>query len=386
MMPDRPLRIGIDVRYLSHGLVGGVHMYVSRLVPEMIAAAPDDRFVLYADDKAPLEITPPEGVEVRIMPWRHMASTMWNDLTLARWMARDGVDAAFFPTNHGFGPAGAASVVTIHDAMNMLPLSETLRSRDHTATLRTRAITVYLNLMTTRAARRATRIVTISAYSRDTIAAASGRSAADISVVHSGAPPVVPLTPEAIGAAATAAGLTGPYLLADGLKNPGLLLKATERLDASLRERYRLAFFARHPHVLPELAAAAQAGRATLLVRPTTETLAALYAGATAFVFPSWVEGFGFPLLEAMTYGAPIVASDRGSIPEIAGDAALFVDAEDDAGLADALRRVLASDGEADRLRAAGRARVTQFTWRRSAEQTLEAIRRARSDVEARRR
>ena len=124
-------------------------------------------------------------------------------------------------------------------------------------------------------------------------------------------------------------------------------------------------------------------------MRPSTETLAALYAGAAVFAFPSWVEGFGIPLLEAMTYGAPIVASDRGAIPEVAGDAARLVDAEDDASLAEALQCLTSRPAEADRLRRAGAARVAEFTWRRSAEQTLASLapgpRAADSPAESRR-
>ena len=380
-----PLRLGIDVRYLSHGLVGGVHTYVARLIPAMLTA-PDVEFVLYADQKAALEIEPPHGVRVRTLPWRHGVSTVINDLTLARWMARDAVDAAFFPANQGVGPRGATAVVTIHDAINLLPLTETLRPHGHRPTWRTRAMTVYLHLHSTRAARRASRIVTMSHYSRDTLVEASGRPADDFSVVYHGAPPAVPLTAADVTAAARDAGIATPYVLADGLKNPGVVLRAAARLAPELRRELAFVFFARHADVLPELAAAAAAGRVTLLVRPATARLAALYAGAAAFVFPSWVEGFGIPLLEAMTYGAPIIASDRGSIPEVAGDAAVIVDAEDDRALAAALIRVVGDRQEAARLRARGTARVSGFTWQRSADETLAAIRRAHADDLARRR
>jgi glycosyltransferase involved in cell wall biosynthesis len=379
------LRVGIDVRYLSHGLVGGVHTYVSRLIPAMLAA-PDVEFVLYADAKAPLEIEPPAPVVVRTLPWRHGVSSVINDLALTRWMASDGIDAAFFPANHGVGPRGATSVVTIHDAINLLPLTQTLRTHGHRPTWRSRALTVYLHLHTTRAARRASRIVTMSRYSRDTLVAASGRPATAFSVVYHGAPPAVPVSRDDVAAAARAAGIVTPYVLADGLKNPGVVLRAAERLTSEVRRAVAFVFFARHGDVLPELARAAASGAATLLVRPPTTTLAALYAGAAAFAFPSWVEGFGIPLLEAMTYGAPIIASDRGSIPEVAGDAAIIVDAEDDRALAAALTRLLTDPGEADRLRALGTARVATFTWQRSADETLAAIRRARADDLAERR
>jgi glycosyltransferase involved in cell wall biosynthesis len=384
MSEPGPLRIGIDVRYLSHGLVGGVHTYVTRLIPEMFRAGGDLQFVVYADAKAPLELAAPAGVVVRTLPWRHAVSSVWNDHALARHMSADRIDVAFFPTNYGFAPRSAAAVVTVHDAINLLPLRHTLFVVGHKTTMRTRVMTVYLHQATVRAVRRATRLVTMSGYSRETIVAASTRHQDDIDVVYHGAPPRIAVTPDDARSAAAAHCITAPYVLADGLKNPAVILRAAARLPAELRRSVTFVFFARHADVLPVLQAAVAAGEARLLVRPSTETLAALYAGAAVFAFPSWVEGFGIPLLEAMTYGAPIVASDRGAIPEVAGEAAHFVDAEDDAALAAALQRLLCDPAEAERLRRAGAARVAGFTWRRSAEETLASLRRAAAQRTAR--
>ncbi|MBL8136148.1 MAG: glycosyltransferase family 4 protein [Acidobacteria bacterium] len=371
------LRIGVDVRYLSHRLVGGVHTYVARLLPALLDAASGHTFVLYADDKAPLELTDTAGALVRTLRWRHQGSSVWNDHMLARSMAADGIDVAFFPANYGFGPRRAATVVTVHDAINLLPLRHTLVVRGHAATLRTSAMTVYLHVTTRQAVRRATRLIALSSYARDTIVAASTRRSDDIDVVPHGTPPAAAVTPADIERVRRAHGLTGAYVLADGLKNPGVLLRAAARLSPDVRRAHTFVFFARHAQVLPVLASAAAAGEARLLVNPSRSDLAALYAGASAFVFPSWIEGFGLPLLEAMSYGTPIIASDRGAIPEVAGDAAILVDAEDDPRLAQALHDVLMRPETAAALRAAGAARGRQFTWRRSAEQTLEALQRA---------
>lgn len=374
---DRPLRIGIDVRYLSHGLVGGVHTYVARLVPALLAAAPEHEFVLYADTKAPLELDAPGSAAVRLLPWRSQASSVRIDATLGRHMARDRIDVAFFPANYGFGPVGSATVITLHDAINLLPLTYQFGRRSHTQSLRTSLMTVYLHLVTSRAARRASRLITMSEYSRQTIVEASGRRPSEIDVVHHGAPPAVPLTPADVVTAAANHGIATPYVLADGLKNPGVVLRAAARMAPDIRRAHTFVFFARHAGVLPVLADAVAKGEAKLLVRPPTKTLAALYAGAAAFAFPSWVEGFGIPLLEAMRYGAPIVASNRGAIPEVAGNAAQILDAEDDAGWATALQDVLSRPDVAERLRRAGRERVDTFTWRRSAELTLASFGRA---------
>jgi len=105
--------------------------------------------------------------------------------------------------------------------------------------------------------------------------------------------------------------------------------------------------------------------------------LEGLYALANAFVFPSLYEGFGLPVLEAMTRGVPVACSDRSSLPEVAGDAALIFDAEDEAAIAAAIERLLGDRAEAERLRGAGREQAARFTWERTAELTVASYRRA---------
>jgi glycosyltransferase involved in cell wall biosynthesis len=89
----------------------------------------------------------------------------------------------------------------------------------------------------------------------------------------------------------------------------------------------------------------------------------ALLAGARALAYPSLDEGFGLPILEAMAAGTPVVASTAGSIPEVAGDAALLVAPDDVDGLASALASLLDDDAERRRLAEAGRHRASRFTW-----------------------
>jgi glycosyltransferase involved in cell wall biosynthesis len=96
-----------------------------------------------------------------------------------------------------------------------------------------------------------------------------------------------------------------------------------------------------------------------------------LYATASAMVFPSRFEGFGLPLLEAMAFGTPIVCSPVASIPEVAGDAALYVDPGHPSALAEGILRVLEDELLRDRLIAAGRERVRQFSFTETARQTL---------------
>jgi glycosyltransferase involved in cell wall biosynthesis len=112
---------------------------------------------------------------------------------------------------------------------------------------------------------------------------------------------------------------------------------------------------------------------ATALGFVPTEDLAALYNTATCFVMPSLYEGFGLPILEAMQSSCPVITTREGSIPEVAGDAALYVEAEDEDSVADGIKKVWDNDKLQKELSEKGLTQAARFSWKKTAAQTIKA-------------
>ncbi len=114
--------------------------------------------------------------------------------------------------------------------------------------------------------------------------------------------------------------------------------------------------------------------RIMLLGHVSDEELARLYGGARALVYPSLYEGFGLPILEAMACGCPVICSDRSSMPEVAGNAAIQISPNDPVAIADAISRVVDDDTLRQRLIKAGYLRCKDFNWKSTAERTVEVF------------
>ncbi|NOZ94143.1 MAG: glycosyltransferase family 4 protein [Acidobacteria bacterium] len=105
--------------------------------------------------------------------------------------------------------------------------------------------------------------------------------------------------------------------------------------------------------------------------------LPALYRGADALLFPSWLEGFGLPLIEAMACGTPVITSGRSAMPEVAGPAAIYVDPASPHGIASAVSALLEDRDHRIHLAEQGRRRAAAFSWDRAAEATAQVLRQA---------
>jgi alpha-1,3-rhamnosyl/mannosyltransferase len=175
----------------------------------------------------------------------------------------------------------------------------------------------------------------------------------------------------------------GTYVLAlatlEPRKNLGRLLDAYEQLDASLRSRYPLVLAGakgwRSEKLVERIDRLGQRGEALRLGFVPEDALPHLIAGARVLAFPSIYEGFGLPPLEAMASGVPVVASSASSIPEVTGDVALLVEAEDVDGLKNALEQALTDERWREAAIARGIERAARFCWSDCVDTTAQIYR-----------
>ena len=370
------MRVGLDVRYISHGLTGGIHTYVLHLAQALPLLGPAEEFVYYTDRKAPFELSSlPANVTVRWLPWSSPVTTVVNDRRIAAAAERDRLDVIHYPANYGVR-GRRPMVVTLHDTLNLFPIREQLQGMARQP--RRFATTLYGALATRHALKRADRLIADSDHARSDITGRTGFPADRIDVVPLAAGERFRRISDAGLVAAFRHRLDLPrhVIVADAIKNPEAIIRAHRALPAAWRDDTGVVFFSRERD--PRTPVASHLGRdIRFIARPPTEDLVMLYNAADAFVFPSWYEGFGLPLVEAMQCGTPVIGAVRGSIPEVLGGAGLLFDIDDAAGLARQITAILESAALRDRLRQQSLARATAFSWERTARLTLEAYRRA---------
>jgi len=364
---------------------GGIDSYWQQLVPELLAAAdPDVRFTLltaFLHPRHARAMTPYQDAGAILRHW-------WATPELLRAARRLGATFESFGGAHDVAhlpePVAALRsrgrvVVTAHDLMYLR----------HPQFLQPRW-TARLLRGTEELARTAALWICVSEHTRADLVKHYGVARGRTVVVPHGVDAAffaAAQAPEAARATAQRLGLGGrPYFLFVGSvepkKNLPLLLEAFGRaaggpagLRADLAVAGRVGWgtaeaidevLERHPSLRE---------RVHLLGFVAQADLAPLVAGAQALALPSRYEGFGMPVLEAMAAGTPVLCTDRGALPEVAGGAALLFDPDDADGLAALLARVDADAGLCQNLRARGRERAAPFTWRRCAEGTLAAYR-----------
>jgi glycosyltransferase involved in cell wall biosynthesis len=174
--------------------------------------------------------------------------------------------------------------------------------------------------------------------------------------------------------------LDRPFVLATGTleprKNLGRLIDAFVALPDELRRKHLLALAGPRGWEDEEIQVKAGSERDSVRVlgHVTDDELVALYGSCAAFCYPSLYEGFGLPVLEAMRAGAPVVTSNLSSLPEVAGDAAEYVDPRDTAQITAAMELLLTDASRREELARQGRERAKTFSWRATASAILRQL------------
>ena len=373
-MASGPLHIAIDAHSVGAQLAGN-ESYAINLIESLAQIDSVNRYTLYVtkreavdrfDNRWPnfsVRLTLPHTPLVRI------------PLTLSAELRRNPVDVLHVQfTAPPFAPCPVA--VSIHDlSFEHLPLTFKRRSR------------MQLRLTVRQSARKAARILTLSESVRQDIIDTYGIAPERVTTIPIAAP--AHFRPVTDGGEIQRVRLTykiaGDYILSVGSiqprKNLTRLVAAYARLRRERAEGKlpKLVIVGKQAWLYDEtLRAIEESGIGDLTVLtgyvPDAD-LPALYSGAVCFVYPSYFEGFGLPPLEAMQCGAPVIAGNRTSLPEVVGEAGLLVDPFDEVAIAAAIACLIDDSDLRAELRVKGLKRARKFDWHETARRTLSVYR-----------
>ena len=372
--PASPVRILLDYRPALRERTG-VGEYVHELARALVRSAPGgESLTLFSSsfkDRLPDAVVAGVTTIDRRVPVR-LLNFAWHRF---EWPPVERLAGASFDVVHSTHPLliparRAAQVITIYD-LDFLDHPERTRAeihRDYPA-------------LAAAHARRADHIVVISQHTASEVSKRFGVDPADITICYPGAPDWSRREQEPVPGCVLFLGTLSPRKNLDGLLDayeqvivrrpaaPPLVLAGGLTEDAgSIVERTRR----------PPLA-----GRVEITGYVPPDRRLELYRRALVFVMPSFMEGFGMPVVEAMACGVPVIAANRGALPEAVGQAGRLIDPDDRASLASAIDALLTDDGERRRLSDAGRLQAARFTWQAAANGVRTAWARA---IEHRRR
>lgn len=366
------MRVVFDARYLN-ARTSGVGTYCQNLLAELCELDSSLQFLVVTRKKGLVDSLPRiRGEELVLDAHPRSMRTLYH---LPLRLRRERFDLFHGPFNILPSGLAAPTVVTVHDLMQLQNPGNIAKSRfvQNTAGL-------FWRTRIRHAVTHATRVLTVSHATRDVVFEFfPSLDESRVVAAPIGLDPYYFATPsgDELALARSRVG-EGPFLLNVGNESPH---KNHRRailafMKAFSDTPYRFVIVRRalrhDPELVQLLSDPAVQNKIVTLEYTELPVLRALYHLADAFFFPSWVEGFGIPILEAMATGTPVLTADRSALAEVAADAALKVSPYSVDAMSDALKRIVNDSALRTDLVARGRERAKEFTWRRCAEKTLE--------------
>ncbi len=380
------MRIGVEATVLTRAKKTGVDYFTRGLVQAVSSAMPEDQFDLGYFGKPGVDLgvhNPNINLRPIMLPrkiyqgfYRYLKGLPYDVLT------RTQDDVFFFPDFVALPLANPRTkrVVLVHDLSYIdTPQYFTDRARD------------YLVRFVPKAVHSCDHIIANSAFTKKRIMEEYGIADKKISIIF----PAIdhrrfkPAEKTAVTAVKAKYGIEGDYILFVGTltdrKNVTGLMKAYAALQPDLREKTTLVLAGgdvwtnlKDAAIEQLLAKLSTSNRIVRTGYFEEDELPALYSGASVFVYPSFYEGFGMPVVEAMACGTPVITSDTSSLPEAGGKAALYVNPKQPEMITEALRMILTDTTLARALRAKGIEQAGNFTWEtagKQLKQVFEALR-----------
>ena len=364
---DRPLRVGIDVRWHNDS---GVGTYIRNLINSLLELDERIEYVFYLNEIE--ETFWDAGCEpVRVRRVKIPKYSFEEQLTFPRVAAKDQLDVFHIPFYVIPLRYSGKIVVTIHDLEQLLFSYCAPRWPGQTL----------IHAMMKLTLRKADRIIAVSENTKRDLVDVLGVNPGKIESILSGCPPIfVSGSPKSeFSDLAERFNIRRPFVVAYvgkqwKLKNTEAALLGFLRAKREFNLPHQMVLVGRMgPNGEAFMEREPTAGYRESIVRTgfvQDEDLVALYSAADAFVFPSRYEGFGLPPLEAMACGAPVIASPRGSLREVLGDAAIYVEPDDIGQIGAAIASVATNPELRRRLSSLGRKRARAFSWRETALRT----------------
>jgi glycosyltransferase involved in cell wall biosynthesis len=356
------MKIGFEAKRAFHNS-SGLGNYSRFVIESLSEYRPDNRYFLYTTPYRPASMhrfAGRDNITVRRPQGLHtMLPAVWRTFGMAKDAERDGIEI-FHGLSHelpeGVERKGIKTLVTVHDLIFM-------RYPEYYK----RADAAIYRRKTVSACRRADTIIAVSNQTKEDIIRFIGVPERKIEVVYQGCSPQFydPVPPERMAGIKLKYALPDRYILSVGTvenrKNLLTLVRAMPLLPADVH----LVAVGKHTGyidvIMREIAMLGLAGRVLFINNADFTDFPGIYRQASAFVYPSMFEGFGIPILEALNCEVPVIAANVSSLPEVGGNAALYIEPCDYRTLAAQLDGVLNSVGLRSRMIAAGAVQARKF-------------------------